>query len=215
MNGWRQLLILIGPWALLCALRVSIERRRVFAWLAVVAVINGLGVALAGNLARINKWRDFLGFSDPDSSTPSFGPFVYSNHAGAYLCLAASLALALAFHLAKRKGDSVDRGGPHLVVALAVVFLALGAASTMSFAVVASASALIILVAPAAYLLDRKLRTNFSILPAASLVSLGAIIVYVGLLSVDAKKWRYKVLAKQERMEKIGSDDRSPLREAT
>ena len=41
MNGWRQLLILIGPWALLCALRISIEKRRIFAWLIVSAVVNG------------------------------------------------------------------------------------------------------------------------------------------------------------------------------
>jgi hypothetical protein len=215
MNGWRQLLIFIGPWALLCALRISIERRRIFGWLAVTAAINGLAVALSGNLARINKWSDFLGFSDPDRITPSFGPFIYNNHAGAYLCLAASLALALTFYLAKRKGDQVDRGGPHLITGIAALFLAIGAASTMSFAAVVAAASIIVIIAPVAYLSDRKLRNNLSLLPAASLLVLGGVIVYVGLLSIDAKRWRYKANLKINRMEQLGTDGRAPLREAT
>jgi hypothetical protein len=215
MNGWRQLLIFIGPWALLCALRISIERRRIFGWLAVTAAINGLAVALSGNLARINKWTDFLGLSDPDLNTPSFGPFIYNNHAGAYLCLAASLTLALTFYLAKRKGDQVDRGGPHLIAGIAAFFLAIGAASTMSFAAVVAAASIIVIIAPVAYLSDRKLRNNLSLLPAVSLLALGGVIVYVGLLSIDAKRWRYKANQKINRMEQLGADDRAPLREAT
>jgi hypothetical protein len=215
MNGWRQLLIFIGPWALLCALRISIERCRIFGWLAVTAAINGLAVVLSGNLARINKWTDFLGFSEPDSNTPSFGPFIYNNHAGAYLCLAASLTLALTFYLAKRKGDQVDRGGPHLITGIAAFFLAIGAASTMSFAAVVAAASIIVIIAPVAYLSDRKLRNNLSLLPAVSLLALGGVIVYVGLLSIDAKRWRYKANLKINRMEQLGADDRAPLREAT
>jgi hypothetical protein len=215
MNGWRQLLIFIGPWALLCALTISIQRRRVFGWLAVTVAANGLAVALSGNLARINKWTDFLGLSDPDRNTPSFGPFIYNNHAGAYLCLAASLALALTFYLAKRKGEKVDRGGPHLITGIAAVFLAIGAASTMSFAVVAAAASTIVIIAPVAYLLDRKLRNNLSLLPATALLALGGVVVYVGLLSIDAKRWRYKANLKINRMEQLGADDRAPLRAAT
>jgi len=215
MNGWRQLLILSGPWALMCALRISIERRRVFAWLAVTAAANGLAVALSGNLARINKWSDFLGLSDPDRKTPSFGPFIYNNHAGAYLCLAASLALALTFYLAKRKGDQVDRGGPHLITGIIALFLAIGAASTMSFAAVAAAASIIVIIAPVAYLLDRKLRNNLSLMPVLALLALGTVIVYVGLLSIDTNRWRYKANVKIERIEQLGADDRAPLRAAT
>jgi len=215
MNGWRQLLILVGPWALLCALRAAVQRRRSYAWLAAVAIVNGLGVALAGNLARANKWKDFLGVTDPDLTNPPFGPFIYKNHAGAYLCLAAGLALALMYHLAKLRGDKADRGGPHLVVGLALIFLALGAASTMSFAAVAGAASVVLIVAPLAYLLDRKLRADFSPLPAVAFVALGAIVLYVGLLSADANQWRLKVMRKQQLADRVGLDDRAPLREAT
>jgi len=215
MNGWRQLLIFIGPWALLCALRAAVQRRRSYAWLAAVAIVNGLGVALAGNLARANKWKDFLGVSESDLSIPPFGPFIYKNQAGAFLCLTAALALTLMYHLAKRRGDKVDRGGPHLVIGIAVIFLALGAASTMSFATVAGVAALVLGVAPLAYLLDRKLRADLSPLPAISLAALGAIVLYVGLLSADAKQWRRKAERKQQLAERVGADDRAPLREAT
>ena len=215
MNGWRQLLILVGPWALLCALRAAVHHRRSYAWLAAVAIVNGLGVALAGNLARANKWEDFLRVSDPELQGSPFGPFIYRNQAGAVLCLAAGLALALMYYLAKRRGDKVDRGGPHLLVGIGVIFLALGAASTMSFATVAVAAAIVIGVAPLAYLLDRKLRADLSPLPAVALAALGAIILYVGLLSADAKLWRYKLGAKNRIIKSSGSDDRAPLREAT
>lgn len=215
MNGWRQLLILTGPWALLCALRAAALRRRAYAWLAGLVTLNALGVALAGNLARSQKWRSFLGVADPDLSIPPFGPFIYKNQAGAYLCLACAAASALMFYLAKRRGDKVDRGGPHLIVAVALIFLALGAASTMSFATVAVAAALLLAVAPAAYLLDGQLRANLSPLPAVALAALGAIVIYVGLLSVDARPWRRKLERKERHMEQIGADDRAPLRRAT
>jgi O-antigen ligase len=180
-----------------------------------VACLNGLGVALAGNLARLNKWRDFLGISDPDLSNPPFGPFIYKNQAGAYLCLACTIALGLTFYLAKRRGDKVDRGGPHLIVGVLVIFLGLGAASTMSFAAVAVAAAIILVVAPAAYLLDSKLRANLSLLPAIAFAALGVVVIYVGMLSTDAKKWRSKIERKERQMEQIGADDRAPLRRAT
>ena len=127
MNGWRQLLILVGPWALLCALVSIRPGRRAFAWLAAVACANALGVAVAGNMSRAYRWRDFLGFADPDLAPSPFGPFVYRNHGGAYLMLAAVLAASLMLYLAKRRGDKVDRGGPHLFVALLLAFLILGA----------------------------------------------------------------------------------------
>ena len=215
MNGWRQLLIFIGPWALLCALTISIQRRRVFGWLALVACLNGLGVALAGNLARLNKWRDFLGISDPDLNSAPFGPFIYKNHAGAYLYLVAALTLALMFYLAKRRGEKADRGGPHLVVALAAFFLVLGAASTMSFAAVLSAGLLLFLIVPLAYFFDSSLRRNLSIIPALAMVALAGVVGYVGLLSADARKWRGKIEYKQRAMDRRGADDRAPLREVT
>ena len=215
MNGWRQLLILLGPWSLLCALHAAVFHRRSYAWLAGIAVANGLGVALAGNLARSNKWREFLGFVDPDLQGAPFGPFVYRNQAGAFLCLAAVLALALMYFLAKRRGDGVDRGGPHLLAGITFVFLGLAAASTRSLATVAAAAALLLLVAPAAYLLDRRLRVALSPAPAIVMAALAAVVVYVGLLSVDAGSWRQKVQSKQQQMKRTGSDDRAPLRAAT
>ncbi len=215
MNGWRQLLILIGPWALLCALVAGGLGRRAHAWLAVVACVNGLGVSLAGNLSRSGKWESFLGFADPDLNGSPFGPFVYKNQAGAYLCLVAGLTLALAFHLAKRRGDKADRGGPHLVAALAVIFLALGAASTMSLGALVAAAALLLVVAPAAYALDTRLRRDLSPLPALVAAGLAGVVVYAGLLSADAKKWRLRVDQKQQAFLRSGSDDRAPLRRAT
>lgn len=215
MNGWRQLLILIGPWALLCALIATHLSRRTYAWLAVVACVNGLGVAILGNVYRANKWTSFLGVDDPDLNVSPFGPFIYRNHAGAYLYLVAGLTLALTFYLAKRRGDKVDRGGPHLVAALVFIFLILGSASTMSISALFVAAALLILVAPLAYFLDRRLRDNLSPIPAIATVGLTAVVAYAGLLSTDAKKWRLRLDQKQQAVARAGADDRAPLRRAS
>lgn len=212
MNGWRQLLILFGPWALLCALRAAPLRRRHYAWLAALALVNGLAIALVGNIARAEGWKDFLGFVVPGLKIPPFGPFGYKNHAGVWLCLALALSLSLMFHLAKRRGERVDRGGPHLLVAGLSVLLALGAASTMSLGSTAFAFALLLLVSPAAYLLDRQLRRHLSLVPALVMVALGAVVVYAGLLSVDAQSWRWRLERKQAVVERTGQDDRAPLR---
>ena len=215
MNGWRQLLIFVGPWALLCALTISIQRRRIFAWLAAIACLNGLGVALAGNLARLNKWRDFLGISDPDLGGAPFGPFVYKNHAGAYLYLVAALTLALMFYLAKRRGEKADRGGPHLIAALGAVTLVLGSASTLSIGAATISAVLLLVITPLAYFSDRQLRTNLSAVPLVAMVALTGVVAYTGLVSTDARVWRHKVGIKQQRMEQRGDDDRAPLRRAS
>jgi hypothetical protein len=214
MNGWRQILILAGPWMLLCALRAAVLRRRCYAWLSSLAVLNGLAVAVVGNIARAEKWDGFLGFAVSEIKQP-FGPFFYRNHGGAWLYLVLVLALALMFHLAKRRGDRVDRGGPHLLVAGAAVLLALGAASTMSFGSLAAAALLLLLVAPASYLLDVQLRRNLSPVPAIATVAMAAVVAYVGLLSADAQRWRWKLEKKQATMERIGENDRAPLHRVT
>lgn len=213
MNGWRQLLILVGPWAALCALRCAVRHRASYAWLAAIAVANGLGVAIVGNLCRANRWESFLGFSHPEFDAYPFAPFLYRNHAGAFLCLAAALALALMFQLAKRRGDKADRGGPHLLLGLAALALAMGAASTFSFFSAGVAAALILAVMPAAYLADARLRAALSPAPALAMALLVGFVAYAGLESADARQWRHKLYAKQRMMNQTGGDDRAPFRQ--
>lgn len=215
MNGWRQLLILVGPWALLCSLHTAVDTRRNYAWLAFVAGLNAVGVALVGNLAQAQKWTDFLGFAHPDMVVAPFGPFVYRNHAGAFVFLALVVVSALTFYLAKRKGDRVDRGGPHLLTALLAVFLALGAASTMSFGVVAATGVFVVLLVPLAYLLDTRLRAQLTLLPIMGMACLVGVVVYAGLASADAGDWRRKILRKQRMVVQGAGDDREALRSVT
>lgn len=212
MNGWRQILIFMGPWALLCALHVAALHSRLYASIAGLAVFNGLLLALAGNLSRSEKWEQFLGYSSIESTQPPFGPFVYKNHAGAWICLCLTLCIALMFYLAKRRGDRVDRGGPHLLAVAAAGLLALGAASTLSFSATAVALLLVLMAAPVAFLSDSRLRAALSPLPALVLVALAGIIVYAGVASADAQKWRRRLHYKQLGVQRTGEDDRAPLR---
>ena len=85
----------------------------------------------------------------------------------------------------------------------------------MSIGALIAVATLTIIVAPACYLFDQRLRTNLSPLPALAIVILTAAVGYAGLLSTDAKKWRFKVESKQKSLEQTGFDDREPLRQVT
>lgn len=214
MNGWRQILILSGPWMLLCALRVAIVRRRTLVTLAWIAGLNALAIGVVGAVVASGKDFTFLGFKNWFAHKAPFGPFIYKNHAGIYLYLSAALMLALTVHLIARKGDRADRGGPHLLAAILFVLLCLAAASTLSIGAIIAASALLIL-APALYFADRHVRAALSPAPAIMLLGCGALVIYVAASSTNLGALRQRIEKKRDYVEQRGDDDRAPLRRAT
>ena len=215
MNGWRQLLILVGPWALLCALYISDLGRKFYISICAYAGINALALVIVGMIARAEKWRDFLGFSSGEAAARPWGPFVYKNHAGAYLYLCAGLVFALMFQLASHRRGKVDLGGPHLVAFLLGAMLVFGCVSTLSVGAVSISLMLMAFGLPIAYLIDSKLRAHFSPAPALAMVVLVSVIGYVALFTSDARRLRDKIEFKLEKIEVAGSDDRAPIRRAT
>lgn len=214
MNGWRQMLILSGPWMLLCALRIAITRRRTLVTLAWITGLNALAVGVVGAVVASGKDFSFLGFKNWFAHHAPFGPFIYRNHAGIYLYLSAALMLALAAHLIARKGDRADRGGPHLLAVLLFVMLCLAAASTLSIGAILAASLMLVL-APALYFIDRHVRTALSPAPAIMLLGCGMLVIYVAASSTNLGALRQRIEKKRDYVEQRGADDRAPLRRAT
>ena len=214
MNGWRQMLILSGPWMLLCALRLAVTRRRTLVALAWVVGLNALAVGFVGAVVASGKDFSFLGFKTWFAHHAPFGPFIYRNHAGIYLYLSAAVMLALTAYLIARKGDRADRGGPHLLAAILFVMLCLAAASTLSIGVIMVAAALLAL-APALYFVDRQVRSALSPAPAIMLLGCGALVVYVAASSTNLDALRQRIEKKRDYVDQAGSDDRAPLRRAT
>lgn len=214
MNGWRQMLILSGPWMLLCALRIAVEHRRTYVRLAWIVGLNSLAVGITGAVVAAGKDFSFLGFKNWFAHHAPFGPFIYKNHAGIYLYLSAALVLALTAHLIARKGDRADRGGPHLVAAILFVMLCLASASTMSVGAMLGAGALL-LVAPALYFVDRHVNAALSPAPAFMMLGLAGLIVYVAASSSNLDGIRQRIEKKRAYIEQAGADDRAPIRRAT
>lgn len=214
MNGWRQMLILSGPWMLLCALRIAVMRRRLFIRLTWVVCLNSLAVGAVGAVVASGKEFSFLGFKSWFAYHAPFGPFIYKNHAGIYLYLSAALALTLTAHLIARKGDRADRGGPHLIAGLLFVMLCLAAATTLSVGAILGAGVLL-LAAPALYFVDSKIRMALSPVPALMLLGCGLIVGYVATSSTGLTALRQRIEKKQAYVAKSGTDDRAPIRRAT
>ncbi len=121
-NAWRQLLIHGSAWLTVCALWIGITRRRSLQILLGVLVVNGLMLAAAGFVQRMTDTRKLLWIREFPGAD-SFGSFVYRNHAGAYLGLAAAAALGLAvwhFFEGRRR---MSRSTPSALWFVAVVVL--------------------------------------------------------------------------------------------
>lgn len=214
MNGWRQMLILSGPWMLLCALRIAVTHRRTYTRLAWIVGLNSAVIGVVGAVVASGKNFSFLGYKNWFAYHAPFGPFVYKNHAGIYLYLSAALVLALAAHLIARRGDRADRGGPHLIAAMLFVMLCLGAATTLSVGALFGAGVLLLL-APALYFVDRHLNAALSPAPAMMLLGLAALVIYVAASTSKLDVLRERIDKKRAYVEQAGADDRAPIRRAT
>jgi len=94
---WHPFMVYLSAWLLVCALWIGITRRRSLQILCWVLVANGLALAIAGIIHR-HSGREYEGmvlWHHLVRGSTAFGAFVYRNHAGAYLCLATAVAVAL------------------------------------------------------------------------------------------------------------------------
>jgi O-antigen ligase len=213
MNGWRLLMILGGPWLLLCAFRAAGLRRRVLVALAWVSVVTAMVFALWGYLNQ-PTWGEILGFKIP-SEAQVYGTFINRNHAGVYLYLNVGLALALGFWHLRRAGEVAVRGGPHLLAAFAAVMLAFFTLLTNSVGGVLVVGGLLGVVAPLALWFGMSQEHGAvrrgAWATAAAILASGFIFAAVA----DFGKFADKIRGKAESYRVTGSDDRAPLRAAT
>ena len=123
MNAWRKIVIWASPLLAGCALWLGITRRRLLQTLLVVFVLNAVAIAIYAIVQRTAGMnRIYWHFEFAGAAT--FGPFVYKNHASAYLIVAFAAAggLALAFYL--RGLAHAARSTPAPVFAFMAVILA-------------------------------------------------------------------------------------------
>ena len=213
MNAWRQMMILGAPWLLFCALQIGLRRRRAYVLLGWVTVLMACTVGAFGFLHQQSN-GSILGYPVPYNTT-CFGTFMNRNHAGVYLYLHAALALALTFWHIRRAGENTLKGGPHLVAAFLAFALALLVTLTSSTGGVGVVLALFILSLPLGYYFgfpgSRGSRKQIVIVTGAAMLLSAAAI----LAMVDLKPIIDRFQKKAATYQKVGTDDRAPLRRAT
>ena len=213
MNAWRLMMIIAAPWMLFCALRHGLRRRRSYVTLALISVIAACIIGAFG-LLNIQSSGTILGFPIP-KNTRCFGPFISRNHAGVYFYLHVALALALTFWHIRRSGESSLQGGPYLVTAFFVFGLSLLAALTASVAATTIVLALIFISVPLAYYFgfpDRRgSRRGIVIVTGVAMLISALAVLFVADFSPIVDRFQQKANAYQ----RVGTDDRAPLRRAT
>ncbi|HYC71266.1 MAG TPA: O-antigen ligase family protein [Opitutaceae bacterium] len=146
-NLWRQFIIYAAAWLTICALWIGLTRRRSIELLLSFIGLNGLLLAVTGLLIRLFRPPSYvLWFDRPWSGVTSFASFIYKNHAGAWLALAAGALAALgAFH-ALRSRQRLARSSPAplfipclggLVAAEAFTFSRVGTALLLGYLAIA------------------------------------------------------------------------------
>ncbi|MBL9202934.1 MAG: O-antigen ligase family protein [Opitutaceae bacterium] len=94
-NAWRSILVFGSAWLVVCTIWVAFTRRRTVQLLLVAVAVNGTLLAVFAVVQKI-LGNGKIYWSLPSPNLLFFGSFIYKNHAGAYLHLAFTAAVALA-----------------------------------------------------------------------------------------------------------------------
>jgi hypothetical protein len=216
MNAFREMLIFGGPWLLLCALWVGVERRRTLVTIAWVLLIVALVLVAWGSEMRIEGKQVLTGRYTMRNSS-FFGTFLYQNQAGAWLSLMVGVALALGVWHWNNAAERFAQSGPHLLCAAIAVCLVLGAVCTLSFGGMLTISVLLLLVLPVAVLWGwvRNGVSRGVVFGGAVASVLLLTLVGVFYASMDLKAVEGKLLHKFKLVSANSLDDRAPLRRVT
>jgi len=122
-NLWRQFIIYASAWLVACSLWIGLTRRRSLQALLTSVVFNGLAIAAIGFAQRVTGTEFVFDFFRSNPQPSSFGSFIYKNHAGAYLALAAMVACALALWHADRGQRAMRKSTPAALFGLGAVTL--------------------------------------------------------------------------------------------
>ena len=174
-NIWRQIIIYSTVWLSISSIWVAITRRKTIHILLGVLVVNAVLLSIEGYIQRLSGTEKLLFVREFPGAT-SFAVFIYRNHAGAYLGLIVSVAIAVAswhFYEGRRQ---MARSTPSSVWILAALLLIVAVVFSYSRGAMV-ASAVFIATAGFAFLLLRKYAPVPSTIPIAVPVAMTLLII--------------------------------------
>lgn len=217
MNGWRQMLIMAGPWLLLCAWWAGMERRRSWVGVAWAVLVVGLILVGWGAQMRIGNTWELNGLYN-HGNTSFFATFLYQNQAAAWYSLLFALAVGMAlWHWERAVAGQANKGGPHFLASGFAVMIALGMVFTLSFGGMLTLAVLLLVCTPVAVLWDwirHGVEKNLVIGLGVSAMLL-AVVAGVFAATSDLQEVETKLRRKFDLAQKKSLDDRAPLRRAT
>lgn len=119
---WRVIVVHASVWLVACTLWVGCLRRKVALGLVLVAALNGGLVALMGLAQRLGGMPFLFGLPAPRPGS-QYATFIYKNHAGAYLLVGLTAAVALAgwYYLrAERRSAKSSPAGLFVILGLGI-----------------------------------------------------------------------------------------------
>jgi hypothetical protein len=216
MNAFRQMIIFGGPWLLLCALWVGVERRRTWIAMGWILMLVTLVLVGWGSEMRISHAAELNADYNIGNSS-FFGPFLYQNQAGAWVSLILAVSVAVSLWHWENAVARAARSGPHVVCVALIVLLALGIVCTLSFGGMLTSAGVLLGLTPIALLwtLTRSEVSRGVIYGGVVVTLLVVVMGGIFLGTADLSKIEDKLRAKFQLMQKNTLDDRAPLRRAT
>lgn len=146
MNGWRTLLIQGSAWLLVCALWIGITRRKSARILINTIALNGVVIALVLLAQRLIGAKKLLWLFKAPAAYFA-GPFIYKNHAGAFLILILALCLGLAWWHKSHAERRLQKSHPGALFVIFAILVAVALMFTYARATTALGGSLILFVA--------------------------------------------------------------------
>ncbi len=132
-NLWRQFIIYASTWLTVCTVWVAFTRRRSLEILLLTFALNAVALAITGFVCRVLRpWQFLLWFDEPLRGATSFASFIYKNHAGAWLALAATLFVFLAIVSHQRSVKKMERSSPAILFVLGALLIFFAEVFTIS-----------------------------------------------------------------------------------
>jgi O-antigen ligase len=198
---WRTLIVYASAWLVVCSIWIGFTRRRSLQLLFVVLAAHGFLLGTFALVQRLTGNGRMFWFLKVQSANSFFGPFVYKNHAGAYLLVVLVIAVGLAAWFYLRGLRRMEKSNPAGVFVFIAAVLSVDI--VVSFARGATISLLLFLfVAIIAFLVLQWQQPSLLRKPIVSAMILLGLALFMGIgfkaLSADKAWTRLTRLADEE-----------------
>ena len=207
-NAWRALIIYSSAWLIACSIWVGLTRRMSVQYLLMGLAINGGVLAIIAAAQHFAGNGKILWFVTPPSGSLGFASFIYKNHAGAYLALMATVALALAYWYYDRGVRRMQKSNPAGVFAFVGLFIALMVIFSFSRAAMVLVIGYLAVAGIALFLIRRRQDTGTG----SPVVAVTLILVFIGFFYVALQSFEIsQVFRRFDEFAKEGTNAPSAL----